>query len=462
MEQIKRLALNGPILGILAALLFGISTPAIKWLAPLQNPWLTAGFLYLGAGIGLSLTYWLWIGVRNNKEKSKQEGFQRSDWKWLVLLTFFGGLCAPLFMMFGLSQTTASSASLLLNCESVLTALIAWFLFREHFSKRILWGMIAIVLGGILMASDGQFHIDKNLTGPFLILAACLFWAIDNNLTRKISSNNPVIITIIKSCSAGIVNIALALSFSGFQDGQAIPGMASLFVISAVGFVCYGVSLVFYTLSLRLVGTSRTAAYFSLAPFIGAAAAIIFLGEPCTFIFVVSAMLMAFGVCLHLTEQHEHQHEHAPMEHSHQHIHDEHHQHRHDRDEPIDEPHSHRHMHESLNHSHPHFPDIHHRHDHIMIKDWARQLKTNLAVIRCAYANARTPWYAKAIAVAVVAYAVSPIDLIPDFIPILGYLDDLVIVPLGIALALKLIPGEVLASCRRKVRRRSRCAGYRT
>jgi uncharacterized membrane protein YkvA (DUF1232 family) len=82
------------------------------------------------------------------------------------------------------------------------------------------------------------------------------------------------------------------------------------------------------------------------------------------------------------------------------------------------------------------------------IKEKARQLKRETYVLFLAYKHPDTPWYAKVFAAVVVAYAFSPIDLIPDFIPVIGYLDDLILVPLGIALALKMIPAEVLAEAR--------------
>lgn len=86
------------------------------------------------------------------------------------------------------------------------------------------------------------------------------------------------------------------------------------------------------------------------------------------------------------------------------------------------------------------------------LKEKARQLKTETYILYLAYRDPRVAWYAKAFMLVIVAYALSPIDLIPDFIPVLGYVDDLIIVPAGIFLALKMIPKEVLDECREKAR----------
>jgi drug/metabolite transporter (DMT)-like permease len=261
--------------------------------------------------------------------------------------------------MAGLARSSAATASLLLNLEGVFTALLAWFLFRENFDRRIALGMAAIVAGGLTLSAGGGAPTAGGLLGPLAIAGACLAWAIDNNLTRRISQADPVQIAMLKGSVAGAVNVAIALA-----RGSSGPGPASLALAGVVGFVGYGLSLVLFVLALRHLGTARTGAYFSLAPFFGGILAVLVLHEAVTPRLLVAGALMALGVYLHLTERHEHEHEHEELAHEHRHIHDEHHQHVHDGSEPPGEPHSHWHVHQPMRHSHPHYPDVHHRHTH--------------------------------------------------------------------------------------------------
>jgi drug/metabolite transporter (DMT)-like permease len=193
--------------------------------------------------------------------------------------------------------------------------------------------------------------------GAMFIVAACIAWGIDNNLTRKLSTADPVVIAMSKGLAAGSVNVALALA-----RGEALPSSLIMSAAGTIGFLSIGVSLVLFVLALRHLGAARTGAYFALAPFMGAVVAIGLLHEPVTLKLAVAAALMGLGLWLHLTERHEHEHLHELLEHEHAHVHDEHHQHAHD--ETVIEPHSHWHRHEPIRHKHPHYPDIHHRHSH--------------------------------------------------------------------------------------------------
>ena len=233
---------------------------------------------------------------------------------------------------------------------------IAWLIFRENVDRRLLLGAFAILAGAVLLSWQGRVLFDW---GAVLIAAACLSWGIDNNLTRKLSSADPVQIAMLKGLVAGTVNLTLALA-----KGAAMPAAGTVLVAAVVGFFGYGVSLALFVLGLRHLGTARTGAYFSLAPFIGALLALALLDEPLTLRLVIGGGLMAVGLWLHLTERHEHEHAHEIMEHEHRHTHDEHHQHTHGPDDPSGVPHSHPHRHGPLVPRHPHYPDLHHRHDH--------------------------------------------------------------------------------------------------
>jgi drug/metabolite transporter (DMT)-like permease len=337
-----------------AAALFGASTPLAKFLLGQLSPLMLAAILYLGSGIGLAA----WLALRRMRTGDRSSPIARADWPWLVGAIVAGGIAGPVLLMHGLARTDGSTASLLLNLEAVLTALLAWVAFRENVDRRVFIGMCAIVAGGVVLAWNEAPSADT-YAGPLLIAGACLAWAIDNNLTRKVSGGDAVTIASVKGLAAGSFNLLLA-----FAAGAALPSAAPLALAGLLGFAGYGVSLALFIVALRGLGTARTGAYFSVAPFFGAALALALLGERPEAPFWVAAMLMAAGVWLHLTERHEHSHLHEPLEHEHAHTHDEHHRHAHGSDWDGREPHVHVHRHERLLHSHPHYPDLHHRHDH--------------------------------------------------------------------------------------------------
>ncbi len=340
---------RGALLALASAALFGASTPLAKALLGAVAPWLLAGLLYLGSGAGLFIVSLVTRG--------REAPLRRGDLPWLAAIVLSGGVIGPVCLMFGLAATPASSASLLLNLEGVLTLAIAWVVFRENVDLRIGAGAAAILLGAALLSWTGP--AQKFGWGNLAIAAACLAWAIDNNLTRKLSGADPLQVAMVKGLAAGAVNVALALGI-----GAAWPGATAVAAAGLIGFMGYGVSLVLFVLALRHLGTARTGAYFSLAPFVGAALAIAVFGEPVTPVFIAAAGLMAMGLYLHLAERHVHEHAHDTHVHEHRHVHDAHHRHAHAADDPPGEPHSHSHAHARLVHSHPHFPDIHHRHSH--------------------------------------------------------------------------------------------------
>jgi drug/metabolite transporter (DMT)-like permease len=346
------------VVALAAAMLFGASAPFAKLLLERTAPQLLAGLLYLGSGVGLGA---LWLWRRHSAKGMRESAMTGRDIPWLAGAILFGGALGPLLLMIGLTRTPASGASLLLNLEGVFTALLAWFVFRENFDRRIALGMLAIVAGGIALSWEGRLSWG-GMVGPLSVAGACLCWAIDNNLTQKVSAGDPVQIAMLKGLSAGSVNTAIALVLGA--SWPAVPRLTGALVL---GFLSYGVSLVLFVLALRQLGTARTGAYFSTAPFVGAVLSLAIFRERPTVLFLVAAALMALGVWLHLTERHVHAHQHEPMEHDHGHVHDEHHQHTHaPGDPPVRDPrpHSHQHRHEPMVHVHPHYPDIHHRHEH--------------------------------------------------------------------------------------------------
>jgi drug/metabolite transporter (DMT)-like permease len=334
---------------LLAAALFGVSTPLAKLLLRNVDPWMLAGVLYLGSGLGLAALRIVEASTGLGLGRPRARG---PEWLWLGPAIVSGGIVAPVLLMTGLASTSASTAALLLNLEAVFTALLAWFAFREHFDRRIAGGMATIVAGGVVLAAGGD-QMARGWSGPASIAAACLAWALDTNLTRKVAATDPVSIAMLKGGVAGATNIALARWL-----GSPWPAPWTLAAAGLVGFIGYGVSLVLFVVALRGIGVSRAAAYFSLAPFFGGALAVLILRDPVTMPLVAAGALMALGVWLHLTERHEHEHEHLdPLRGRGQAGEEE------ERTEGRDAR-GRRRGPAPLRHRHPHYPDPDHRHGH--------------------------------------------------------------------------------------------------
>ncbi len=355
MKMLNRSFLSPAVISALAAaILFGASTPIAKYFIGGNSPILIAGLLYSGSGIGLML-----IKIIRDRGWKKPQ-LTKSEYGWLAGAIFFGGILAPVLLMYGLSQTSSASASLLLNLEAVLTSVIAWVVFRENADRRIVVGMILIVFGGLILSlPHGGTSKSDGVLGILAIVAACLCWAIDNNLTRKVSASDSFFIAGSKGLVAGVVNISLALWLC-----SSMPHTMMIAIILLCGFLGYGLSLLLFILALRGLGTSRTGAYFSVAPFIGAAIAIVIFNESVNLLFWLALLFMAIGVWMHLTEIHEHEHTHDEEFHEHYHIHDEHHQHEHDFVLHNKSGHTHPHQHDRMSHSHHHYPDVNHLHRH--------------------------------------------------------------------------------------------------
>jgi drug/metabolite transporter (DMT)-like permease len=348
-EQLKKNLTQPGILAALgAALLFGGGTPLAKLLLADVSPWLMAALLYLGSGIGLAI-YRL---VR----KAPSVHLPYGEWPWLAGAIVTGGVLGPGLQMLGLTRMPASGASLLLNAESVFTALLAWFVFKENYDRRIALGMAAI-LGGLLILSWPGEAKFSGVVPALCVLGACFCWAVDNNLTRQVSLSDATWIASLKGLVAGTVNLGLA-----FLLGAKWPSLPHIAGSMVVGLFAYGASLVLFVIGLRYIGTARTAAYFSVAPFFGAVLSIAFLHEHISSKLLTAGALMAFGLWLHLTERHIHTHVHVAMDHEHEHAHDSHHQHEHPYPVTPGTVHTHSHHHEPMTHTHEHYPDAHHQH----------------------------------------------------------------------------------------------------
>ncbi|HXI10067.1 MAG TPA: EamA family transporter [Thermodesulfobacteriota bacterium] len=339
-----------------AAFFFGISAPFSKLLLGSVPPLMLAGLLYLGSFAGLTAVSA--VRAASGTGQSREAPVGGRDYLYLAGSILAGGVAAPLFLLYGLTSTEASAASLLLNIEGVLTVLLATLIFREHAGPRV-WAAAAVMLaaGSILVyarAEGGGLPVNA---GSLLVLASSLMWALDNNLTRELSHRDPYVISRFKGLAAGSANLVLA-----FATGSAVPPVSSVAGSLALGSLSYGASLVLFIYALRNLGAARTSTYFGAAPFIGVAASVALLGEALSLRILAASALMLAGLWLILREYHDHEHTHAPLCHDHAHIHDEHHCHGHDGE--FSEPHSHMHTHDGLTHTHAHSPDLHHFHRH--------------------------------------------------------------------------------------------------
>ncbi len=340
--------------GILAALgsalLFGAGTPLAKLLLTHISPWLLAGLLYIGSGLGLTMYRYI-IRAPAVHLPAQEKG-------WFAVAILAGGVIAPVLLMLGLLAMPASGASLLLNMEGVFTALLAWFVFKENFDRRIALGMTLIVAGALVLGWPTEIRF-YGIWPALAILGACFAWGLDNNLTRKLSLSDATWIASIKGLIAGSVNLVLACIV-----GVTLPSLANIAAAMTVGFFAYGISLTLFVIGLRHLGTARTGAYFSVAPFFGAVLAIM-LGDAITLPLIITGVLMALGIWLHLSEHHEHSHHHTEIAHIHEHSHDDaHHQHIHEPSVAADLLHTHQHLHTAIKHKHSHYPDSHHQHSH--------------------------------------------------------------------------------------------------
>ncbi len=347
----KRPASVGTLLGLAAAVSFGVSTPISKGLLDSVGPQLLAGLLYLGAFLALAVL----IPARR---RSPEARIRRADLPRLGALTLAGGIAAPVLLLVGLEQVQASTGSLLLNLEGPATLLLGLLVFREHLGRGAALGA-ACIFGGAVVLTFPHGQVGGQLLGIACIAAACACWGLDNNITQSLTVRDPFSIVTVKTGVAALVNVSIALML-----GATIPGASIIAGALVLGAVAFGMSVVLDAYALRLLGAARESAIFAVAPFLGALAAWPLLGEQLGLQELVAGAIMALGVLAVLRERHEHLHEHDPLVHDHLHVHDEHHRHPHAPGTDAREPHSHQHQHARLVHAHAHVSDVHHRHDH--------------------------------------------------------------------------------------------------
>ena len=345
----------GGVYGLAAAALFGVSSPLAKLLLPEAGPLLTAGLLYLGAGLGLLAFEVLFY---RRSEASRRESPVGPADRWLLAgMILTGGILGPVCMLWGLQRLSGVSGALLLNLEAPFTIGLAVLLFREHLGRRGIAGALLIVSAAAILQYRPE-EARPDVWGFLALAGACFWWAIDNNLSQRMSLRDPIVVTRIKVLGAGVCTLSMAC-----LAGQSLPRPMILIATLLLGLFSYGLSLVLDMRALRLVGAAREAGFFATAPFVGAMAAVPILGERWGINEVCASVVMAMGVVLLFRERHYHLHIHREIEHDHGHVHGDHHEHEH-ASELAEEPHAHTHRHVALMHGHPHVSDLHHRHEH--------------------------------------------------------------------------------------------------
>jgi len=343
---------------LLAAILFGASAPLSKLLLGEVQPVPLAAFLYLGSGTGAFLL--LFFQRIRYKGQIVEANLTRYDMPWLAGALVAGGIAAPIILLLGLERTPATTASLLLNFESVATTLIAVSFFKESIDRRIAGAIGLVTLASILLTWTGnKWGVSLGALG---VVGACLLWGLDNNFTRHISAKNPLIIVTIKGLGAGMFSLVL-----GILLRQHLPGLKMALLAMGLGSISYGISIQLFIVAMRHMGAARTSTLFGTAPFVGVALSLFLLRETPSILFWASLPFMLAGAWLMLTENHNHHHIHELVEHNHSHSHpDEHHVHENLENIPlVNGSHAHTHKHDALNHDHAHAPDLHHRHEHI-------------------------------------------------------------------------------------------------
>jgi len=345
---------RGAAMALGAALLFGVSAPYSKLLLKDMGPLTLAALLYVGAGISLLVMLPLQRGSRVHG--AAEAALRAADLPLLSAAILCGAILGPSLLMFGLERVSAVTGSLLLNLEPPLTILIAVVWFREHLGGRQA-GAAALILAGAALVGYRPGDLASQWPGILAVGLASFSWAIDTNLTQRLSLRDPVALGCIKGLAGGLSILVFSL-----VAGESRPTAGSVGWALVLGAISYGGSIVLFLWSLRELGAARVAAYFAAAPFVGALAAVAVLDERLRAADLLAMGLMAAGLGFLLHETHDHEHVHEEMEHDHAHVHDEHHDH--DHGPGVAGAHAHPHRHAPLVHAHSHVPDLHHRHRH--------------------------------------------------------------------------------------------------
>ncbi|MBP6901160.1 MAG: DMT family transporter [Burkholderiaceae bacterium] len=342
-------ALRGGLLALLAAALFGASTPLVQRLGAGLGVFSTAALLYAGAAV---------VGLLSRQRIDREARLQRTDLPRLLAMAGCGAVVGPVALAWGLQHTSGTSASLMLTLEALFTAVLAWRLYRETMDGRVWTAMALLLAGGMVLVLDQGRAGGAQLWGLLAVLLATAAWGVDNTLSRALAERDPGQVVMVKALLGVTATVLLAVVL-----GEPLPSATAALALFAIGATGYGLSLRLYLLAQRAFGAARTGSVFAFAPFIGAAFAVALGDRSASGLLALGSGLMLAGVLLHLAESHDHEHQHEALEHEHAHRHDDHH-HDHGHDPMPSGEHSHAHRHAPLRHAHAHVPDAHHDHRH--------------------------------------------------------------------------------------------------
>ena len=348
-ERTSSPALRGGLLALLAALLFGLSTPLVQHFGRGLGAFTTAALLYAGAAL---------VGLALRQPATREARLRRTDMPRLLAMAALGAVIGPVALAWGLQHTSGSSASLMLSLEAAFSVLLAWRLYGETLDRRVALAMALLLAGGLALVLEQGLVGRVQLLGLLAVLAATAAWGIDNTLSRAVAERDPSQVVLVKAAIGAAASFALAA-----LAGEAWPPATAALALLAVGATGYGLSLRLYLLAQREFGAGRTGSVFAFAPFIGALAALAMGERSSSWLLAAGGALMLLGVLLHLAESHAHEHTHEALNHEHAHTHDDGH-HLHTHAEMPAGPHSHWHQHAPQRHVHPHVPDVHHQHRH--------------------------------------------------------------------------------------------------
>lgn len=346
-------ALHGGALALLAAVLFGLSTPLVQRFGQGLGPFSTAALLYAGAAL---------VALIHRRDVTREAPLRRSDLPRLLAMVASGAVVGPVALAWGLQRTSGASASLLLTLEAVFTAVLAWRWYGEVLDGRVKTAVALLLAGGTLLVIDQGLGGQVQLLGLLAVALATVAWGVDNTLSRGVAERDPGQVVLVKTALGAGITAVLAAAW-----GEPLPAWWAVLALLAVGATGYGLSLRFYLLAQRSFGAARTGSVFAFAPFVGALGAFALGERSGSVLLLLGGALMAAGIVLHLAEDHAHEHSHEALDHEHAHSHepgreDGHHRHPHD---PMPAgSHSHPHHHSPLRHAHPHAPDAHHQHRH--------------------------------------------------------------------------------------------------
>ncbi|RZJ15902.1 MAG: DMT family transporter [Haliea sp.] len=342
-------ALRGGLLALLAAALFGLSTPLVQGFGAGIGPFTTAALLYGGAAA---------VAAFLRRPATREAQLRRGDLPRLLAMAGMGAVLGPVALAWGLQRTSGSSASLMLTLEAVFTAILAWRWYGETLDRRVIAAVALMLLGGVVLVLEQGLAGQVQLLGLLAVTLATIAWGVDNTLSRGVADRDPGQVVVVKSTLGTVATVLMA-----WLGGEPLPGLAAALALLAVGATGYGLSLRFYLLAQREFGAARTGSVFAFAPFIGALGAFALGDRSGSWLMALGGACMVGGVLLHLAERHAHGHAHEATEHEHAHTHDDGH-HTHGHEVMPTGPHSHPHRHTPMTHAHPHVPDAHHQHRH--------------------------------------------------------------------------------------------------